>query len=111
MASTKHIALALLALAAVVIAVIVYASRSTPQMGSDEAVFKTVDALFTAVTARDEKRLAECEERLRGYREQGKLPADAAERLDSIILKAKSGEWEPASRKLYDFMKEQRREK
>ena len=26
-----------------------------PQMGADEQVFRTVDALFTAVTARDEK--------------------------------------------------------
>src|SRR5262249_32028262 len=33
-----------------------------PQMGADEAVFNSVDALFTAVTARDEKLLADCEQ-------------------------------------------------
>ena len=70
--------------------------RSPPPLGSDSEAIHAVDALFTAVTARDEKRLGECEERLRGYREAGKLPADAADELDAIIRKARSGSWQEA---------------
>ena len=76
----------------------------------DEGVFRTVDALFTAVTAKDQKRLADCELRLRGYRESGKLPSAAASELDAIIRKANSGAWLPAAERLYAFMNGQRRE-
>src|SRR5438045_887834 len=38
-----------------------------PQMGADKDVFATVDALFTAITAHDEKQLSLCEQRLKGY--------------------------------------------
>src|SRR5438132_11188341 len=62
-----------------------------PQMGAEEAAFKTVDALFTAVTARDEKWLGQCEQRLRTLKEAGKLPADASDYLDGIIRKAHAG--------------------
>src|SRR5262249_44668907 len=55
------------------------ALRSPPQMGTDEEVFRTVDALFTAVTARDERLLAQCESRLHDYRAAGKLPPGAAD--------------------------------
>jgi hypothetical protein len=81
-----------------------------PQMGSDEEVFKTVDALFTAVTARDEKLLGDCEQRLKGYRDEGKLPREAADALNAIIRQARSGHWESAAESLCDFMKVQRRE-
>jgi hypothetical protein len=42
-----------------------------PQMGSDEEVFHAVDALFTAVTARDEKLLGQCEQNLRALKVLG----------------------------------------
>src|SRR5262245_9613338 len=103
----------LLVLGAIVVGVVVavvWGLRSPPQMGTDHDVFNTVDALFTAVTARDEKRLSECEERLRSYREAGKLPADAADELDAIIRKARSGSWQGAAERLYDFMRAQRRD-
>jgi hypothetical protein len=81
-----------------------------PQMGSDEETFATVDALFTAVTARDVQKLAECERRLHELRDAGKLPKDAAEHLDGIMRKARGGGWESAAERLYAFMREQRRE-
>src|SRR5436190_23597508 len=62
-----------------------------PQMGADEDAFNTVDALFTAITARDAQRLTECDERLKAHRAAGKLPADAADSLDGIIAKARAG--------------------
>jgi hypothetical protein len=81
-----------------------------PQMGADEEVFQTVDALFTAVTGRDEARLADCEQRLHALKDAGKLPEDAAVYLDRVIRKAQDGRWESAAETLYDFMKVQRRE-
>jgi len=79
-------------------------------MGADEEVFTTVDALFTAVTARDENLLRQCEQRLHASRDVGKLPADASNYLDGVIRKAKAGSWESAAERLYDFMTAQRRE-
>jgi hypothetical protein len=82
----------------------------TPQIGTDEAVFKTVDALFTAVTSKDAKRLEQCASRLTEYRKSGRLPETSAELLDSIIAQARSGEWKTAAERLYDTMLSQRRE-
>ena len=103
--------LALLGAAVVVGGAVLYHYLSRPpQMGTSEEAFNTVDALFTAVTARDEKRLGECEQRLHAYRDAGKLPANAAAALDAIIQKARNGAWQPAAERLYDFMLAQRRE-
>lgn len=82
----------------------------TPQIGTDEAVFNTVDALFTAVTTKDNKRLEQCASRLVEYRRAGKLPEASAELLDSIIAEARKGEWKPAAERLYEVMLSQRRE-
>jgi hypothetical protein len=79
-------------------------------MGTSEQVFNTVDALYTAVRNEDEKRLGECEMRLKGYREAGKLPPEAADTLDGIIATARAGKWRSAAESLYEFMKGQRRE-
>jgi hypothetical protein len=80
------------------------------QMGADEDVFVTVDALFTAVTAHDEKLLSQTEQRLHGFKDKGKLPAGAATYLDAVIEDARGGDWQPAAKDLYWFMKGQRRE-
>jgi hypothetical protein len=82
---------------------------SPPQMGADREVFRTVDALFTAITARDVQQLGLCEQRLTGYKESGKLSDDAWTYLDRVIRTARSGEWQSAAEKLYGFMKAQRR--
>jgi len=87
-----------------------FAGCAKPQMGADEGVFKTVDALFTAVTARDGKQLEACDSRLKEYRRQGKLPGEAADYLDGVVARARDGRWESAAQKLYDFMRAQRRE-
>jgi hypothetical protein len=79
-------------------------------MGADEDVFKTVDALFTAVTARDAKLLRQCEQRLQALQGAGKLPGDAADYLAGVIRKARDGKWESAAERLYGFMTRQRRE-
>lgn len=81
-----------------------------PQLLASDEVFKTVDGLFTAVTAHDTKRLAACQERLDKYKQHGALPPAAAKRLDKIIALARDGQWDPAARALYDFMQGQRRD-
>lgn len=107
----KRTALISLGLLVAATAIFLYfAYRSPPQMGTSEQVFNTVDALYTAVRNEDDRRLAECENRLKGYRESGKLPAAAADSLDAIIATAKTGKWRPAAETLYDFMRGQRRE-
>jgi hypothetical protein len=94
-----------------VIGVVYFAWGSQPpQMGPDDAVFTNVDALFTAVTARDEQRLGECEQRLHALKNAGKIPTDAARYLDSVIETARAGRWEPAAQRLYGFMTAQRRD-
>ena len=82
-----------------------------PQMGKDEDVTKAIDALFTAVTARDEKRMGQCEHRLHAYRDTGKLPTDASNYIDGIIQMAREERWEAAAERLYNFVRSQRREK
>jgi hypothetical protein len=81
----------------------------SPQIGADAEAFAAVDALFTTVTARDERLLNQCETRLHALRDAGRLPARAARRLDDVIQRARGGRWESAARRLYDFMAAQRR--
>jgi hypothetical protein len=80
-----------------------YVNR-TPQLGWDEEVHVTVDALFTAMTSRSEKRLAECETRLEEFHRAGRLPDAAAEQIRNFIDEARTGSWRPAAEELYDFV-------
>lgn len=109
----NRIGLVLVALGALAVAclgVFIWRMSPPPQIGNDPEVFRTVDALFTAVTSKDEQRLSECEQRLQGYRQAGKLPADAADALDTVIQKARSGSWQKAAERLYAYIQGQRRE-
>src|SRR5262249_35649037 len=98
------------ALVIIGVGIVLIGQRRPPQMGADERVFHTVDALYTAVKSQDVARLAECERRLNSYRDAGALPAAAAGRPDGVIGTAKSGGWQSAAEMLYDFMLGQRRE-
>jgi hypothetical protein len=110
MNSRPKIALTILAVLAAVFAVrIWFGFRLQPQLSASADVFKTVDALFTAVTAHDEQRLDDCEKRLQGYRKAAKLPEPAWRRLNGVIAVARGGDWEKAAHRLYDFMQGQRR--
>lgn len=93
-----------------VAAIVYFAWRRPPQMGADAEVFRAVDALYTAVTARDERLLGQCEKRLNGLRHAGKLPSAAGDHLAGIIAMARQGSWQPAAEQLYRFMSAQRRE-
>jgi len=97
-------------LALIGIAWMIWARLPPPQLIADEQVFNTVDALFTAVTARDLTRLEDCERRLQEYHEDGMISDAAAAALDAIIDQARDGKWEPAAKALYSFMLGQRGE-
>jgi hypothetical protein len=84
--------------------------RAPPQMGRDEEVLRTMDALFTALTGRNEAELTQCEARLHASREAGQLPPAAAKRIDRLIAQARGGSWEEAARGLYAFIRAQRGE-
>jgi len=92
------------------IALAVHYFTRPPQMGTDDDVFKTVDALYTAIRMKDTGKLAQCEQRLHAQREAGKLPSGPAEYLDGVIAKARGGDWDSAVERLYEFMSAQRRE-
>jgi len=84
--------------------------RSQPQLSASEDVFKTVDALFTAITAHDQSRLTACEQQLETLKTAGQIPAAAAKRLATMIGTAGAGQWDAAARQLYSFIQAQRRE-
>jgi hypothetical protein len=86
-----------------------YGYRSQPQLPASDEIYKTVDALFTAVTAHDSQRLASCQQRLESYKDRGSLSKSAAKRLDRIIALANSGDWTSAAHQLYDFIQAQQR--
>lgn len=93
--------------AVLTIAWCVWPSRA-PQIGADPESVKAVDALFTALTARDPRLVDKCRDRLHSLHQQAKLSPDASHRLDTIIAGARDGSWENAAEKLYYFMQAQR---
>ena len=80
-----------------------------PQIGADPAAFKTVDALYTAVSLREPDLLSRTDRSLGDLRASGKLPESAARSLDAIIAEARAGGWESAQARLGRFMRGQRR--
>jgi hypothetical protein len=74
-------------------------------------VLKSVDALFTAVTAADARLLEQCEDRLQVLHDAGKLPAAAARHLGRVIDQARAGRRQDAAQRLFDFVRAQRRDR
>jgi hypothetical protein len=82
---------------------------SPPQIGPDRETFKAVDALYTAISLRDPKLVESCVSRLTDLRSAGKVPEAAFVSLDSIVVEAREGKWEPSQERLAGFMEGQRR--
>jgi len=85
-------------------------NRAPAQLPNDETLFKTVDALYTAVRMKDAARVADCHKRLSEANASGRLSDQAWHQLQTVIDDANAGEWQPAAESLYDFMLGQRRE-
>jgi hypothetical protein len=80
-----------------------------PQIGDDREVFKSVDALYTAISLRDPALVDQCRVKLDDLRGSGQLPAPASDSLNALITKAKGGDWESALEELDRFITGQRR--
>lgn len=93
-------------LVSVIVAMV--AGCGQPQIGPDKEAFKAVDALYSAVSLRDEKLLTQCETALNTLREAGKMPEKASSTLNGIIKEAHGGAWESAQTRLASFMEAQK---
>lgn len=95
--------------AAVGLALTIAGCGAPAQIGPDPEVFKTIDALYTAVSLRDPKLVDNCRETLAKHHDAGKLPDDALAELVAMTDEAKGGAWEDAQTRLSQFMQGQRR--
>src|SRR5262245_1035512 len=79
----------------------------SPQIGPDDEAFKTVDALYTAISLRDPAQTERCAKTLTALHDTGRLPDNAYRRLETIITRAHGdpSSWEKARVALRDFMK------
>lgn len=107
--ATRRVAVVFGVVGALALAWLLFGWRTIPQLSGDEDAFRSVDALFTAVTAHNQQLVTECAERLAALQRQGKLPAESAGYLDSIVAQARDGRWQTSSERLYEFMLAQRR--
>jgi len=98
---TRWIALASLAALWVVVG-----CGRPPVVESDEA-FSTVDALYTAITARKIELVTDVERRLKALHADGKLSKPAMQRLDAILAKARAGQWQAAAEQIDGFIRHQ----
>lgn len=85
-------------------------SGSPPQMDYDPDAFAAVDALFTAINARNTSTLSQCEQRLATLAQNGRIPEPAASRLSEIVAIARAGDWMHSGQSLYSFIQGQRRD-
>jgi hypothetical protein len=89
----------------------VFVVRQQPaQLPPNDEVFRTVDALFTAITAHDERRIADCGKRLQGFEASGAIPKRASVQLERVIEITHAGDYQSAAKRLYYFMEGQKRQ-
>ena len=108
--NTRSWAFATLGVTLAIVCVIAFWQSAPAQLPNDDALFKTVDALYTAVRMKDAPRVAECHRRLAEANAAGRLSDHAWNQLQAVIDDANDGEWQPAAESLYEFMLGQRRE-
>lgn len=79
------------------------------QMGSSDEVLGAVDALYTAISSRRAELLEKSATRIEALHASKELPDAAYRQLKSYIDEARKGQWDPAIRKLHEFIRGQRR--
>ena len=84
-----------------------WAWTDTPQLKADGDVYASLDALFTAVTARRESLVANCESKLAVLHSEGKIPEQAWKRISHVIELTRSREGEIAVKAPYTFIERQ----
>lgn len=78
-----------------------------PLLGATPEAKKTLDGLFTALTSRDEAKLATCMERIEVHFAEGRLSEKAVKELRRCHEMAKADSWEDAAKRLYWMIFEQ----
>ncbi len=78
-----------------------------PQLQASPEARKTLDALFTALTARDKAKLATCMERIEVHFAEGKLSQKATHELRICQKLANADSWEQSAKRLYWIIFEQ----
>lgn len=84
---------------------------SVPQVAEEEAVFKELDALYTAVTSKRRDLLDACRERMAKLHEDRKISDAGFAEVTAVVGLATEGKWTEASERLYKFMRAQRKTK
>ena len=79
------------------------------QMGSSDEVMGAVDALYTAIASRRTELLDKSAKRIEELHSSKELPDAAHQQLKSYIDEARKGQWDPAIRRLHEFIRGQRR--
>lgn len=83
---------------------------SPPQVFHDEQTYKTIDALWTALSTRRRDLLESTSAELSRLNSAGKLSPEGLAALTPILEKARRDEWQPAMVDLKAFIQGQRRE-
>ena len=78
-----------------------------PLLQASPDATKTLDALFTALTARDTAKLATCMKRIEVHFAEGKLSKKATNELRICHELAKAESWDEAAKRLYWIIYEQ----
>lgn len=81
----------------------------TPQVLEDEAVFKELDALFTALNSKKVELVTECRSRLGTLHAEQRLSDAGFAAIERIAERGAGGEWQPAAEELYAFIRAQRK--
>ncbi len=79
-----------------------------PELQATAEASKTLDAMFTALTARDSRKLKVCMERIEGHATAGRLSEKGMTEVRHCSQLADSGAWEEAAKRLYWIVYEQR---
>lgn len=79
-----------------------------PQLNGDRSCKAAVDALWSAVSAREPQLLSQCEAVLTELHDDHRLSDEALEALERVIRQAREGDWQGARARLKKFIKAQK---
>lgn len=87
------------------LAIAVAGCGRTPQVLEDEAVFKELDAMFTALNSRKVELVEDCRKRFSVLNQEQRLSDAGYQAIDRIAARGVAGEWQPAAEELYRFIR------
>lgn len=88
---------------------VTFGCHRVEQVAMDKAVFKELDALYTAITSHKTGLLYDSRVRVAELHERHQLSDTGFDRISVIIQQAEQGHWQPAAEQLDRFMRAQRK--